>query len=402
MYIQQGSPSFHRTNLALFCGGFSTFAILYCVQPLLPEFSNDFHISPALASLSLSVSTISMAISMLLVGAISDAKGRKSVMSAALAGASLMAILEAFSPNFHFLLLFRIIQGMVLAGLPAIAMAYLSEEVDPTSLGYAMGLYISGNSIGGMGGRIITGMVTDHSTWRIAIAVIGVLSIISALLFWIFLPASRNFKRRPFEIHQLVSSLVDSSRNRRLIAIYALGFLMMGSFVTLFNYIGYHLIAPPYHLSQTIVGFIFVVYIVGTFSSTWMGRLADKYGRRQVLMAALCIILAGALFTLSHHLWMIIIGVGLLTFGFFGGHSIASSSVGLIAHRNKAQASSLYLFFYYLGSSVSGTVGGFFYTQYDWGGVIAMIACYMIIALVISIRLSHYGSHHNPSTFVSE
>jgi YNFM family putative membrane transporter len=118
--------------------------------------------------------------------------------------------------------------------------------------------------------------------------------------------------------------------------------------------------APPYSLSQTIVGWIFVIYIVGTFSSTWMGRLADKRGRSQMLLVALLIMAAGAGITFGKPLTLKIFGIAVFTFGYFGSHSLASSWVGQRAFHDKAQASSLYLFFFYAGSSSGGTIDGIF------------------------------------------
>ena len=387
-YIKQGTSAFRKANLALFAGGFNTFAILYSTQPLMPEFSNEFHISPTMASLSLSVTTTALALSMLIVGSISEVWGRKPIMTFSLFSASVLAVLTAFVPNFQFLLVFRILQGIVLAGLPAIAMAYLGEEIEPTSLGMAMGLYISGNSIGGMSGRIITGMLTDYFNWRVALGGIGILSVAASLLFWVTLPPSKHFKPRSFEVGKLLKSMLSHLKDPGLLCLYGIAFLLMGSFVTLYNYIGYQLIAPPYSLSQSLVGWIFIVYIMGTFSSTWMGRLADNYGRRNVLWIALLIMFLGAFITLDTNLLVKIMGIAIFTFGFFGGHSIASSWVGRRATHDKAQASSLYLFFYYVGSSVGGTAGGTFWTSFGWGGVVAMIVCFLVFALILSIRLT--------------
>lgn len=387
-YTQQGTSTFRKTNIALFAGGFVTFAILYCTQPLMPDFSKEFHISPAVASLSLSVTTIALALSMLLIGSLSEVWGRKPIMTFSLLAASILSVLTAFVPNFHFLLAFRVLQGVVLAGLPAIAMAYLGEEIDPTSLGIAMGLYISGNSIGGMSGRIIIGMLTDYFNWRVALGSIGVLSVMASLLFWFTLPSSKHFQPRTLEIGKLLKSMVSHLQDPGLLCLYGIGFLLMGSFVTLYNYIGYQLIAPPYSLSQTLVGGIFVIYIVGTFSSTWMGRLVDRYGRRKVLWIVLLIMFIGACTTLDTNLLIKIMGIAVFTFGFFGSHSIASSWIGRRATHDRAQASSLYLFFYYVGSSIGGTTGGTFWMAYGWSGVISMIGCFLLLALILSIRLS--------------
>lgn len=387
-YTQRGTLAFRKTNIAFFAGGFTTFAILYCTQPLLPELSKEFHISPALASLSLSVATISMAISMLFVGSLSEVRGRKSIMIFSLLAASTLSVLTAMVPNFHLLLLFRILQGIVLAGLPAVAMAYLSEEIEPSSLGIAMGLYISGNSFGGMSGRVIIGMLTDVFNWHVALGIIGGLSLLASLVFCYMLPSSKNFRPRKMEIGNLTKSMLSHLRDPGLLCLYAIAFLLMGSFVTLYNYIGYQLLAPPYSLSQTIVGWIFVIYIVGTFSSVWMGRLVDQYGRRRVLWIILLLMFAGACITLNANLILKIVGIVIFTFGFFGSHSIASSWVGLRATHDKAQASSLYLFFYYAGSSLGGTAGGIFWMHYGWGGVIGMISCFLALAFILSISLA--------------
>ncbi len=386
-YIKQGTSAFRKTNWALFAGGFTTFAILYCTQPMMPAFTKEFNISPTVASLSLSLSTVILAVSMLFVGSMSESWGRKPIMTFSLFAASILAVLTAFAPNFQVLLGLRIIQGMVLAGLPSIAMAYLGEEIEPRSLGAAMGLYISGNAIGGMSGRFVIGAVTDFFDWHVALASIGVLSVGASVLFWLMLPKSRNFQARTPDFKKLLHSMGSHMKDPGLLCLYGIGFCLCGSFVTLYNYIGFQLMAPPYSLSQTLVGWVFIIYLVGTFSSTWMGRLGDKYGRRKVLGVALLIAVAGASITLSANLFIKIVGIAIFTFGFFGGHSIASSWVGLRATHDKAQASSLYLFFYYVGSSIAGTTGGVFWTEYGWPGVIGLIVAFLAIAFLLSFRL---------------
>lgn len=387
-YIQKGTREFRLTSIALFAGGFNTFAILYSTQPLMPYLSKEFGVSPTIASLSLSVVTCTLAVSMLLFGSLSEVLGRKPIMSFSLFASSILAVLTAFAPNFNSLLVLRCLQGFVLAGLPAIAMAYISEEIDRSSLGMVMGLYISGNSIGGMSGRIIIGVITDFFNWRVALGSIGVLGLMASFLFWSKLPSSKHFEARSFEIKKLIKSSINHLKDSNLFCLYCIGFLIMGSFVSLYNFIGYQLIAPPYNLSQTLVSLIFVIYIVGTFSSTFMGRLADRHGQHKMLCISLFIMLLGICITLNINLFLKIIGIAILTFGFFAGHSIASSWIGKLATHDKAQASSLYLLFYYVGSSVGGTAGGTFWSMYGWSGVVSMISCFLVIALLISFGLS--------------
>lgn len=387
-YIRQGTSAFRKTNLAFFAAGFNTFAILYSTQPLMPEFTKEFHISPTTASLSLSLTTISLAVSMLVFGSLSEVWGRKPVMMFSMLAASLLSILTACSTTYEALLVFRVIQGFALGGLPSIAMAYLGEEMEAGSLGVAMGLYISGNSLGAVCGRILSGMLTDLFNWHVAVGTISLISLTASLVFFVNLPKSRHFHPRSMAIGRLLASLIHHLKEPGLLMLYGIGFLILGSNVALFNYIGYVLTAPPYSLSQTLTGWIFIVFLAGTFSSVWMSKLSNQYGSQKALTLSLLITLAGVLLTLDSNLWLKIAGLPVMTFGFFGSHSIASGWVGRRALRDKAQASSLYLFFYYAGSSIGGTTAGVFWSSFGWGGVIGLIAGFLLIALALALFLA--------------
>lgn len=382
-YIKKGTRAFHFTTLALFAGAFSTYANLYMTQPVLPMIAQTFHVSPATASLSLSLTTLALACFMLIVGSLSEAWGRKNIMTFSMVAVAILSLAIAFAPSFSTLLTFRIIQGIVFAGLPAIAMAYLAEEMDPASLGIAMGLYISGNSIGGLAGRVIMGFITDLFNWHIAMLSIGIISLIVAIAFYFLLPKSQNFTPKKLAFKPLLHSMLKHLQDPAMLVLFGLGFVLMGSFVTLYNYVSFLLTAPPYQLSQTLVGSIFLIYLVGTISSTWMGNLASRYGKYGVILLTLSLMIIGALMTLNHHLVIVILGMALFTFGFFGGHSIASSWVSGQASHDKAQASALYLFFYYGGSSIGGTLGGFFWIHNGWSGVIFLILSFLIFGIIL-------------------
>jgi MFS transporter, YNFM family, putative membrane transport protein len=381
--IHQGTPEFRRTNLALFSAGFATFALLYCVQPLMPVFARDFNVSAAESSLSLSLTTGLLAPAMIVAGALSEARGRKSMMVGSLLASALLTIFSALAPNWGIFLALRAVAGIAFAGLPAISMAYLSEEVHPGSIGLAMGLAIGGNGLGGMIGRLITALITDVLSWRYAMGVIGLLGVVASVIFWRTLPPSRHFVARPLRAGALMRSFWEQLRDARLIGLYAVGFLLMGSFVTTYNYVTYHLLDAPYRLSQTAVGFIFVVYLVGIFASAWIGARADRVGRRRMLSLMAALMLLGVALTVAGPLLLVVVGIATVTFGFFGGHSVASSWVGLEARHAKAQAAALYLFFYYVGSSVAGAVGGIFWGRWRWVGVVGFVVAMLVVALAI-------------------
>ncbi len=385
--VRVGTTAFRRINVALFCAGFVTFVTLYDVQPLLPLFAREFRVSPAIASLPLSCATMALALGMLLAGTVSETLGRRTVMSVALFLTSLLALATLFSHSFHSLLLLRLLQGLVLAGVPSVAMAYLGEEMDSQAIGHAMGLYISGNALGGMTGRIGSALLCEYVPWHTAIALIGVISLALSLVFLKSLPPSTNFHQRPFQLRYLFSSLFQHLHDPGLLCLYALAFLFMGGFISLYNYIGFRLLAPPYNLTNYQVSLIFLVYLLGSFSSGVVGSLIHRFGRPFMIRVTLAVMLAGTAITLSGSLPLIVAGVGVFTCGFFSAHAIASSWVGRRARTAKAQASSLYLCAYYLGSSVSGTVGGVFWLHFGWNGVAAMIALLLAAAFGVAALL---------------
>ncbi|WP_083654637.1 MFS transporter [Burkholderia sp. SRS-W-2-2016] len=387
-YLERGSRAYWRASVALLFAGYATFSLLYCVQPLLPSFSEAFGVTPAQSSLSLSLSTAALALAIFVAGFVSEGWSRHKLMTLSLTVSAVLTIGVSIAPHWHQLLVLRFLEGLALGGVPAVAMAYLAEEVHPDGLGLAMGLYVGGTAIGGMAGRVITGVVADLFSWRVAIGTIGVLGLLSMLAFRALLPPSRHFvPRRGLGFAHHRKALLAQFRRPGLPQLFLLGFVLMGSFVTLYNYIGYRLLAPPYQLTQTEIGAIFVVYLTGVVASPWSGRMADTFGRARVLTASLLLMVGGLALTMLHPLAAIVAGIACVTFGFFAGHSVASGWVGRLAKEAKGQAAALYLLAYYIGSSVVGSYGGHVWAGHGWNGVAGLVGLLLVIGLVAATRL---------------
>ncbi|MGK6316085.1 MFS transporter [Neorhizobium sp. DT-125] len=385
-FLVRGTPAYRRASLAFFLSGFSTFALLYCVQPLMPIFSEDFGVSPAASSLSLSLSTGFLAFAIFCAAPVSERFGRRSLMFVSLLGASLCTIACAVMPDWHMLLVVRALEGFLLGGVPAVAMAYLSEEIDPKGLGASMGLYIAGNAFGGMAGRVFTGMLAEYFSWRPALGGIGVMGVLAAVGFLILLPPSRNFVPRRSDMRYHVDAWLGHLGNPALALLFAIGFLMMGAFVTIYNYAGFRLVAAPYGLNQTELGLIFTVYLFGIAASWAAGHLGDRFGHFLVVPVGVVVAIIGVATTLAAPLWAIILGIVLLTSGFFMAHSVASALVGKLARGTKGHASSLYLLGYYLGSSVAGSLGGHFWSADGWWAVAAFTGVMLLLSLFAALQ----------------
>ncbi|WP_308638167.1 MFS transporter [Paenibacillus silvisoli] len=390
-FYRKGTRAYRRVSLALFAAGVATFAVLYCVQPLFPIFTDEMGLSPSEASLSLSVSTVMLAVSLPAAAFISDRIGRRAIMSFSLIIASLCCLCTAAAPNFTVLLCLRAVEGIVLAGLPAVAMTYLAEEMDSGSLGFAIGLYVSGTTVGGLFGRVAVSLVTELTNWRWGIGAIAIVSLLAGVYFWRTLPPSRHFKPRRQKLSFTLGLFAVQFRNYGLVCLFVLAAILMGGFVTLYNYLTFRLIAEPFRLSHALTAWIFCLYLMGTYSSFYMGRLSDRLGRPVVMWINISLMLIGGLLTLSSYLPLLIAGVAVFTFGFFGGHSTASSWVGMKASIGKAQAASLYLLFYYIGSSIGGSSGGLFWSRFGWNGVIGMIAALLLVAMLILVSFTAFA-----------
>ncbi|HEY4340212.1 MAG TPA: MFS transporter [Steroidobacteraceae bacterium] len=382
-----GAPAFRRMSVALLLAGFSTFALMYDVQSILPLFSAQFGVSAATASLAVSLTTGTMALVFIPAAVLSDRIGRRSIMIFSLVASAALTLVSALLPGWNELLVMRAAIGLALAGLPSVAMAYVSEEVHANSIGFAMGLYIAASAVGGMAGRLGMALLSQYIGWREAIGLMGGAGLVAGLAFAVIAPHSRAFAATHHDLRSLLSVMRGLLADKVLPLLYIEGFLLMGVFVTIYNYVSFRLEAAPYNLSQAAVGSVFLVYLLGAFSSAWIGGLASRLGPQRVLWMPIAVLAAGIALTAARPLVVVLCGIAIITGAFFAAHSTASGWVGRRATRSRAQAAALYLLFYYLGSSVLGSAGGIAWNLAAWAGVAGFALLLTLVALTIAIRL---------------
>lgn len=370
-----------RLTVALFAGGIATFSELYTTQALLPELARYWQVSESAAALTVSVATGALALSVLPWAAVADRIGRARAMRISAVVTAVVGLLLPFAPTFPTLLVLRGIGGVALGALPALAIAHV-VELDRTGKAAAVGgIYIAGTTIGGLTGRLISGTVGGGGGgWRWGVAATGVVVAVAAVVFVVLLPSSTTRPTRPAPGRIRVALRTD----RVVWVFYLQGFLLMGGFVTIYNLLAFRLVAPPYLLSPTVVSLLFIVYLVGTAGSSAVGRLVGRWGRRTVLVTAGSGMAAGALVTLASPLWLIVIGLVMITFGFFVAHALAASWAGERIPQARSQATALYSLGYYAGSSLIGYVGAAIFVRTGWWGAVALVAGLAAVAAVIA------------------
>jgi MFS transporter, YNFM family, putative membrane transport protein len=379
--LRRGEAGFTRVAVAMFAAGAAVFALLYSAQAVLPQLSTAFQVSPARAGLSMSVATLAIAVAVIPASALSERWGRARVLMVSVGLAAMLGLLLPLSPNYQVLLTIRALQGIAIAGMPAVAMAYLADEIHPSALAGAVGTFIAGNALGGLAGRLLASAATDLGGWRLGLSAVSVLSVGCAVAFALLLPRQRH-GTRDRSGGALRRHLGDSGLRR----LYLTGFVLMGGFVTVYNYLGYRLLRPPFSLSPTLVGLIFFAYLAGTAASAVAGRLADRHGARAVLCGAVALAITAALLTLPDELPAVLIGLALITAGFFAAHAAASGWIGRLALTARGQAAGLYLFAYYAGSSLGGWVGGLIYERAGWTATIGYVVALFALALTPALR----------------
>lgn len=385
-----GTSDYRRVVGALFAAGLATFALLYTTQAILPELSSAFGVTTAASTLTVSLTTTGLGVALLVAGPASDVLGRTRLIHLSLAASAVVAAACAVAPSWTALLVLRLLLGVALAGLPAVATAYLREELHPTSHGRAAGMYVGGTALGGMTGRLLTGVVAEEAGWRWALAATALLALTCAVTVRLLLPPSRGFRPAPRGWRPLLTGARRALADPVLLALYAVGACAAGALVAVFNTLSFRLEAAPYGLGLGAASLVFLVYLLGTVSSTVFGRLADSRGRRAVLPVGCLVAVLGVLLTLAAPLPLVVVGTGLLVTGFFAVHGVASGWVPVRAHAGgvpAGQAASFYLVAYYLGSSFFGTVGGHTWSSGGWGGVVAVATALLVVTAALALGL---------------
>lgn len=404
---------------ALFCSGVATFAQLYAPQAVLPQLASQLHLTEGAAGLVVSMGTIGLAAGVIPWATISDHIGRVRAMRGALIAATALTILSSFAPSFEALLVLRFAAGFAVGAVPALALAYLNAEMRHDHAAKAAGMFIAGNSIGGLSGRIVAGLLAPSFGWHIGVLAVSIMAGVATVAFIILIPAAhgtppakgRPFMRRPF-LHSHSAAVAagqsegivgnngaekrqpfrENLRSPHQLRIFAQGFLIMGAFVAIYNYMGFRLQGQPFGVPAEITSFIFIAYLSGTFASVNASSFVQRWGRASVLAASSALVLGGVSLTLLPQLWAQIVGLLLATMGFFGAQSIASGWASVSVPNARTQAGALYTLAYYAGGSVLGWFGGILFAHFGWIGTAGMVALAAASSMLLALSMHRHSS----------
>lgn len=374
---------FWKIIASLLLASLFIFANIYSVQPLLPVFVADFGISVSTSSLSLSLTIVGLIVGLIVLGFFSDRNGRRSYIIWSLAGSAIPFFILPFVESFNIFLLLRLIQGFALAGVPAAALAYISEEIDRKNIAYATALYISSNALGGMLGRVLTGFLTDAFSWQLTFFGFGATGFALFIAVFLLLPPSHHFEPSELSFSKDIEGFLFHLKNPSLLVVFGLGAILQIAFTGVWTYLPFHLEKPPFSMSLQAISYLFFAYGIGVIGSPLAGRVAEVFGLRRVRIIGVFIFSAGILMTLAPVLWIVAVGLCVACLGFFTAHSLTAASVGQQATHHKGSASSLYLVSYYIGVAAGSSLLSPIWTRFGWNTLILlcaiMPACYVLL-----------------------
>lgn len=380
--MRKGTTAYRRATLAMLAVGLAIFNTLYATQALLPTLVDDMGITPTEAAWTISAATGALAICVVPASILSERFGRGRVLIISALAATALGLVLPLAQDASQLIALRALQGALVAGTPAVAMAWLSEEIHADDLPGAMGLYIAGNTVGGLTGRLIPAGLLEFTTWRWALMGTGIVALVFAIIMALLLPRQRNFTPKSISLLGELRAMVGHLRNPLLVTLFLTAFLGMGTFVSLYNFFGFRMV-DHFGLAPSLVGLVFVMYLSGTVSSAQSGNLINRYGRSAVILASAALMLCGALACISNSLWVAIAGLFVFTASFFAMHSTASGWVGATATTNRAEASSMYTFSYYAGSSLVGAATGWVFERASWPEFVGTLAAILVVLLAV-------------------
>jgi YNFM family putative membrane transporter len=375
-----------RMVVALNVATIAAYSDLYITQPILPLLSHEFGISPATAGLSISVVVLMIAIVSSAYGSLSDVVGRKPVMVLSCALLAVPTLLCATATTFHTLVLFRALQGFLMPGVTAVAVAYLGDHFGGADLGPKVGGWIAASVTGGLTGRVLSGLIAAWFSWHAPFVVFGVFTLVGAAAMAFSLPRAPR-PRRAGAFEERPMGTLSHFANRRLVGAFLIGACVFFAFIGVFTYLPYYLTAPPFRLSTAFVSSIYLVYVAGVLTSIAVGRMASRVRPQRLMATGLLIASAGVLGTFVPVLPVIVLSLVVLCVGMFTVQSTAPAFVNTNAAGAKGGAGSLYVTFYYVGATFGSVVPGWAWQHGGWGGVVASCLAGLAAALLADVTL---------------
>jgi YNFM family putative membrane transporter len=380
---------FDPRKLAVATTGFCAFVNLYSPQALLPELASEFGVGPAEISATMTAGTAAIALTAPFTGALADVLGRRRVITAAMLAVVIPMALIALATDVQSMIMWRFLQGLLLPPIFAVTVAYIGDEWPTAEIPGITGIYITGASIGGFCGRFVPGVLADLIGWRGAFLTLALISLAGALVVAMVLPREFGFVGSE-GVGASLRQMLRHLRNPQLVATYAIGLGVLFNFIAIFTFVSFHLAAPPYGFTPTLLGTIFVTYLAGSVTAPTIGWAMARFGRRRFILMVLGTWVCGALLLLAPPIAIIIAGLTLCAVCGMLTQAISTGYVTAIATEGRSSAVGLYVTAFYIGGSMGALLGGLAWEAAGWRACVAMVVAMLaVMAAIAALAYRH-------------
>ncbi len=364
--------------------GAFAFLQVYSIQAILPVLMQAFHANETQVGMTVGATVLSIAIMSPFMGMLSDAIGRKNLILASIVFMAIPTAMVGLSQSLTSVIGWRFLQGLAVPGITVVTLAYVGEEFAGKGMAKLMSFYVSGTVLGGFLGRFILGHLEAIIGWRQGFLVMGAMTFLGALWVWWQLPKSKHFVANP-NFASALAMLRNHVTNRYVVTACLLGMCVLFSLVGCFTYINLHLADTPYSLSSAGLANIFAVYLLGVVVTPIASNLIAKYGAARIVRLAVVISMLGVILTNFTPLWMVIVGLAVMSTGVFITQSATITYIAVNVIEGRSLASGLYYMCYYIGGTIGAWLCGLAYSKGKWQATVLVLLTVQVLALSIAI-----------------
>ena len=365
---------------------FLTVVDLFATQAILPSLAARYGVAPSAMGVAVNATTLGMAASGLAVALFSARINRRAGIMWALFLLAVPTLLLAFAQDLTTFTLLRVVQGMLMAAAFTLTLAHLGERCSARAAAGAFAAYITGNVASNLFGRLLAAGVVDHFGLAANFYVFAALNAAGGLLVFFTI---RNAQKTGASMMAPApwAAFAAHLANPALRTAFAIGFLILFSFIGVFTYVNFVLVRAPFNVGMMSLGFVYFVFLPSILTTPLAGRLVQAFGARIAIWMGLSVAMLSLPLLLADALPLVLAGMALAAIGTFFAQAVATGFVSRAATADRGAASGLYLASYFLGGLVGSAVLGQLFDRFGWAAAIAGVGMALLAAAMLAITL---------------
>lgn len=358
--------------LPLLIASLLAYFVLYSPQPLFPILSLELNLSETQTALLTTATMVPLFLAPLTFGRLLSSYSPEYLLRAGLLLLAITTLGFVMAENYAMLLIIRFMQGILLPVILTSVMTLTSRRAAPEELQGAMSFYVTATILGGLFGRLISGVFADFSDWRYFYYLMT-----AGLTLTAFFPFGQGSgfagQDTPFNWPDVKVLVVECGLGWVFLAVSCLFFV----FSAMMNFLPFRVGSLSEEVSSVFISLMYSGYLLGVVTSLLSARITLwSGGSLQTMLLGFLIYATAAGMTVMADIGVLFLSLFIFCGGMFLVHSVATAFVNKVAGEKRRVVNALYLTFYYLGGMLGSFVPGVIYEMWGWN--------YFIISLLFA------------------